>query len=309
MVNDKEKILETLDLQARNYATKIVKFCSTETKHPTERYQHSPHASTVVATRLKAFCMSGLGLKDIAESEFNEAVDKIVPAILTTIMWTGAGYDILYDKIGEYSNSYPNSHFLAQFGLQNKDNSNINDVIHEAYYLLCLNDLADHEEHVLNSYMDKENFENQKMKMKSYEISIDSLGFLICAQDAFEHGQSSRWYSAGLLGQEALKEEHEKVMENFQLYNANQQQLEEIAKRHEADREKKAKGGRFSSWKQFEEIILKYLVEYDDKKGTPNKMTRERARKNIANETGLYLPVSTYNGWVAKHKAGESIFN
>ncbi|MBV1911962.1 MAG: hypothetical protein KUG78_21915 [Kangiellaceae bacterium] len=217
-----------LESEARKYAIRLVNYCTSEPNYPSSKHNFMPPVACVVAGRLKAFCVNHLGLKKISENSIDEVVEKLTPAILITLNWTISGYEILYDQIGESVSSYPNSHFLGQFASQNRDNNFINETIHEAYYLLCLKDLADYEDKIFHSFMEKELFAQAKLKADSYEVTISALGSLICAQDAFERAQSELWQLAGQLGQESLKEEHEQNMNDTILFGRGKEKIDSL---------------------------------------------------------------------------------
>lgn len=94
-----------------------------------------------------------------------------------------------------------------------------------AYYLLCLNELADFQSNYTQSFGSLVELESEN---KCHEKSIDCLGMLLCAQEAFESAQTTSYRLAGEKGLENVRELYEKqVKDSDKLQKLNKNRQEE----------------------------------------------------------------------------------
>lgn len=85
-----------------------------------------------------------------------------------------------------------------------------------------------------------------------------------------------------------------------------------VRDQREKDKEKSTKGirkgGEFSQWKPYEQVILKFIGEYESEenrlkyKSDTTKITQKHTRNNIEREIGLVVTESTFNGWLKKYR-------
>jgi len=169
-----------------------------------------------------------LGLDNVSEDNYEQNLSSIKHALINVISWTYEGAALMVEQAGEYAQYYSNSSLLNLFVNKNLNTPYLSDNINMAYYLLCLNELADFQSSYTQSFGSLAELKSEKML---YEKSVDCLGILLCAQEAFESAQTNTYKIAGEKGAKNVSELYEKqVKHSEKLKNLNKKQQEKSTK-------------------------------------------------------------------------------
>lgn len=226
MTKDKETQTKNISIEKKSdfYAKKIADFClDPSLDYPLDLFNYSPGVTVLSYQRMQLFSINMLGLDNISKENYEQNLTVIKQAFLNVISWISEGATQMEEQAGEFAPYYSNSSLLNLFDHKNQNTPFVSENINMAYYLLCLNELADFQSSYTQSYGSLAQLESGN---EFHEKSIDSLGLLLCAQEAFESAQSNTYRIAGEKGLENLREVYEKQRkhsEKLQTLNQNQQ--------------------------------------------------------------------------------------
>jgi hypothetical protein len=217
-----QKPTDDIEKQSDFYARKIADFClNPSLECPTDLFNYSPGVTVTSYQRMHLFSMSMLGLENISKDNYEQNLSLIKKAFMNVISWTSEGAILMDEQAGEFAPYYSNSSLLNLFANKNLGTPFISENINMAYYLLCLNELADFQSNYTQSFASLAELESRN---KFHETSIDCLGMLLCAQEAFESAQTNTYRIAGEKGLENVRELYEKQVkhsEKIQKINKN----------------------------------------------------------------------------------------
>jgi len=227
VTKSKETQKQNIDIEKQSdfYAKKIANFClSPSLEYPSDLFNYSPGVTVLSYQRMHLFSISMLGLDDISKDNYEQNLSVIKKAFMNVISWTFEGAILMDEQAGEFAPYYSNSSLLNLFENKNMNTPFISEHINIAYYLLCLNELADFQSNYTQSYG---SLAELKSKNQFHEKSIDCLGMLLCAQEAFESAQTNTYRIAGEKGLENVRELYEKQVkhsEKLQKLNKKRQE-------------------------------------------------------------------------------------
>jgi len=158
---------------------------------PEEKFSYAVGGEVVVATFLKVKARTILGLENIDSVNREEKTKEIRAALIVAYEWVILGSIIIQERYGsDFLENYPAAYFI-NVTEQEYAKKSIYEPFHLAYYLLCLVGISNYEYLHLQSYADKQEFENPEKSGFLYRQSIDAQGHLMCAQVAAELGSAS----------------------------------------------------------------------------------------------------------------------
>lgn len=227
MTKNKETQKPNIDIEKQShfYAKKIVDFCLNPLLEcPADLFNYSPGVIIASYQRMQLFSINMLGLDDLSKDNYEEKLSIITKAFMNVISWTLEGAILMEKQAGEFASYYSNSSLLNLFENKNLNTPFISENINMAYYFLCLNELADFQSNYTQSFGSLVELESGN---KYHEKSIDCLGMLLCAQEAFESAQTNSYRIAGEKGLESVREIYEKQVkhsEKIQKLNKDRQE-------------------------------------------------------------------------------------
>lgn len=227
MTKNKETQKSNIDIEKQSdfYAKKIADFClNPSLECPADLFNYSPGVTITSYQRMQLFSINMLGLDDLSKDNYEENLSIIKKAFMNVISWTFEGGILMGEQAGEFAPYYSNSSLLNLFESKNLNTPFISENINMAYYLLCLNELADFQSNYTKSFGSLVELEGGN---KFHEKSIDCLGMLLCAQEAFESAQTTTYRLAGEKGLENVRELYEKQVKHadkLQKLNKNRQE-------------------------------------------------------------------------------------
>lgn len=227
MTKNKEIQKPNIDIEKQSdfYAKKIADFClNPSLECPTDLFNYSPGVTIASYQRMQLFSINMLGLDDLSKDNYEDNLSIIKKAFMNVISWTFEGGILMDEQAGEFAPYYSNSSLLNLFENKNLNTPFLSENINMAYYLLCLNELADFQSNYTQSFGSLVELESGN---KFHEKSIDCLGMLLCAQEAFESAQTTTYRLAGEKGLENVRELYEKQVKHsdkLQKLNKNRQE-------------------------------------------------------------------------------------
>lgn len=227
MTKNEETQKQSIDIEKQSdfYAKKIANFCLNPLLVcPADLFNYSPGVTIASYQRMQLFSINMLGLDDLSKDNYKENLSVIKKAFMNVISWISEGKILMDEQAGEFAPYYSNSSLLNLFENNNLNTPFISENINMAYYLLCLNELADFQSNYAQSFG---SLDELKSGNKFHEKSIDCLGILLCAQEAFESAQTTTFRLAGEKGLENVRELYEKQVKHsdkLQKLNKNRQE-------------------------------------------------------------------------------------
>ena len=222
MTTSKEPQKPSINIEKQSdfYAKKIADFClNPSLEFPSDLFNYSPGVTVLIYQRMQLFSINMLGLDKISEDNYDQNLSFIKNAFINVISWTYEGAVLMEEQAGKFAQYYSNSSLLDLFSNKNLNTPYISENINTAYYLLCLNELADFQSNYTQSYGSLAELGSGN---KFHEKSIDCLGMLLCAQEAFESAQTNTFRIAGEKGVENVRELYEEqVKHSEKLQNLN----------------------------------------------------------------------------------------